>query len=135
MPIRKSLERVFRVVAFRRAAFESERDGLRRPVAAPEDDFMIGEVMPGLLAVNRNDRNRRVVPQQRPVIFSVVLIQSFRPRRDSLSLRVAEARGHPVKQVVVGVKTSAWMRAVVLLAFAVASQRPFEYVSEIEDVL
>src|SRR5215475_14677645 len=38
MPIRKSLERVFRVMAFRRAAFEGERDGSGRPIAAPEDD-------------------------------------------------------------------------------------------------
>src|SRR5215510_1324317 len=130
MPIRKSLERVFRVMAFGRAAFEGESDGLRRPIAAPEDDFVIGEVMPGLLAMNGDDRDRRVVPQQRPVVFGVVMTQPFHPRRHSLRLGVAEARGRPVKQVVVCVKTPAGRRALVLLAFAVSSQRTFENVPE-----
>src|SRR5262245_24741543 len=97
MPVGKSLEHIFRTMAFGRAAFEGESDGLRRPVATPEDDLVIGEVMPGLLAMNRNGRNRRVVPQQRPVIFGVVMIQSLHPCRHSLRLGVAEARGHSVK--------------------------------------
>src|SRR6266511_165888 len=135
MPIRRSLERVFRVMAFRRAAFEGERDGLRRPIAAPEDDFVIGEVMPGLLAMYGDDRDRMVVPQQRPVVFCVVMIQPIHPRGHSLRLGVAEARGRPVKQVVVCVKTPAGRRALVLLALAVAGQRTFENVPEVEDVL
>src|SRR5262245_23787841 len=108
MPVRKIIERVFRVMAFGRAAFEGEGDGLRRPVAAPEDDLVVGEVMPGLLAMNGDDWDRRVVPQQRPVVFGVVVVQSLHPRRHSLRLRVSEARGHSIKQVVVCVKSSAW---------------------------
>src|SRR5262245_61877537 len=63
------------------------------------------------------------------------MTQPLHPRRHSLRLGVAEPRGQPVKQVVVCVKTPAWRRALVLLALAVAGQRPFENVPEVEDVL
>src|SRR6266540_776551 len=135
MAIRKSLDRVFRVMDFRRAALEGEGYGLRRPIAATEEELVIDEEMPGLLEMYGDERDRRVVPQQPPLVFGVVMIQPIHPRGHQLRLGVAEARGRPVKQVVVCVKTPAGRRALVLLALAVAGQRTFENVPEVEDVL
>src|SRR2546425_963937 len=96
---------------FGRATFESKRRRLRGPIAAPKEDVVIGKVMPRFLLLERNRLHLRVIPGKRPEFFSVDLIERSKPGGDTLRLAALEALRQAVKQVVVGVKVSARMRA------------------------
>ena len=122
-------------MSFGRSTFESERSGVFGPTTAPIKDLVISKVMRRILPFDWYRLNVRVVPDERPEIFGVDLIETLQPAGDALRFAALKTLRQAIKQIVVRVKVSAGMRARNLFAFARASQRPFKDVAKIEYVL
>src|SRR5256714_14048876 len=120
---------------FRRSTLEGERSRVFGPIAAPVKDLMISKVMPRLPPFDWYRLHVRVVPDERPEIFSVDLIETLKPVGDALCFAALKTLRQAIKQIVIGMKVSAGVRACDLFAFARASQRPFKDVAKIEYVL
>ena len=120
---------------FGRPTLESERSRVFGPTTAPIKDLVISKVMRSILPFDWYWLNVRVVPDERPEIFGVDLIETLQPAGDALRFAALKTLRQAIKQIVVRVKVSAGMRARDLFAFARASQRPFKDVAKIEYVL
>src|SRR5205807_9807337 len=112
-----------------------ERSGVFGPTTAPIKDLVISKVMRRFLPFDWNWLNVRVVPDERPEIFSIDLIETLEPVGDALRFPALKTLRQAIKQIVIGMKVSAGMHAGDLFAFARASQRPFKDVPKIEYVL
>src|SRR5436305_5488106 len=122
-------------MSFGRSALESERSRVFGPTTAPIKDLVISKVMRRILPFDWNWLHVRVVPDERPEIFGVDLIEILEPVGDALRFATLKTLCQAIKQIVVRMKVSAGMRARDLFAFARASQRPFKDVAKIEYVL
>jgi hypothetical protein len=83
---------------------------------------MVRKVVPRRLPLDGHGFETRVVPDERPEVFRVNLIESLQPRGHTLGLATLEALSQAIEQIVIGIKMSARMRARVFLAFARARQ-------------
>src|SRR5687767_2632194 len=92
---------------------ECEGRSIRTPIRTPIDDLVVSKVMRCGLLLDRHGLNGWVIPEQRPVVFSVHVSGLFQPRCNALGFTTAKALRHPVENVVVGVKSSPRMRAFV----------------------
>src|SRR5438270_3582082 len=119
-------------MSFGRSTFESERSSVFSPIAPPIKDVVISKVMRRFLPLDWNRLHVRVVPDERPEIFGVDLIETLKPLGDALRFAALKTLRQAIKQIVVGMKVSAGMRALDLFAFARASQRPFKDIAKIE---
>src|SRR2546421_8482982 len=122
-------------MSFGRSALESECSRVFGPTTAPIKDLVISKVMRRILPFDWYGLNVRVVPDERPEIFGVDLIETLQPVGDALRFAALKTLCQAIKQIVVRMKVSAGMRARGLFAFARASQRPFKDVAKIEYVL
>src|SRR5262244_3845352 len=123
------------MVAFRRAALKGKRGGIRAPAGTPIQDFVIWKVMPGWLASDSDWPHAWVIPEERPIIFSIQLPEPFEPIGDALSLTIAVALCKAVQDVVIGVKSAARMRARILITFAGSGEWSFENITEVKYIV
>src|SRR6266705_3296911 len=118
-----------------RAALKRKSSCVLRPIAAPIENIVVGKVVPGRLSLDGRGLKVRVVPNQRPKIFRVNLIESFQPRSHTLRLGALEALRQAIEQIVIGMKMPLRMSAWILLALAGARQRSFEDIAKIKNVI
>src|SRR6266446_3602905 len=122
-------------MSFGRSTFESERSSVFGPTTAPIKDLVISKVMRRFLSFDWYWLNIRVVPDERPEIFGVDLIETLEPIGNALRFAALKSLRQAIKQIVVRMKVAAGMSARDLFTFARASQGPFKDVAKIEYVL
>src|SRR6266404_7267406 len=108
------------MVAFGRTALKSKGGRFLCPIAAPIENVVVWKVMPGGLSLHRHGFEVRVVPNQRPEIFRINLVESLQPYGHALRLAALEALSQAIEQIVVGMKMPLRMSARILFAFACA---------------
>jgi hypothetical protein len=96
---------------------------------------VIREVVPGLLLLDRDRFELRVIPNEGPEVLSIDLTEPFQPFGHALRFAALKSLRHSIKQVVVRIEMSLRMRARVFVALVRARQRAFEHVAKIKDVV
>src|SRR6266567_2188494 len=123
------------MMSFRRATFEGKRSRLFGPITAPVKDFVISEVMPRLLPLDWYRLHFWVVPDQRPEVFRIDLIETLEPVGDALRFAALKPLGQAIEQIIVRLKVPSRMRPLDLFATARAGQRTFKDVAKIKYII
>src|SRR5215204_7325847 len=103
-PLRNLFKLRKRVVSLTGTTLEGKSSSILRPITAPEKHIVIFEVIGRRLLLNRHSLDAGLIPDQRPVIFGVDLVETLQPLSDTLRRAITKTVGQSVKQVVVCVK-------------------------------
>src|SRR5215813_3281926 len=91
------------------------------PITAPEEHVVVGKVMPGFLLRHAEWLNSRVIPNKRPEVFGINLIEAFEPKSNALCFATTKTLGNAVKQIVVCLKVPIGMCPRIFLSAAGSS--------------
>src|SRR5262245_19419033 len=86
MPVRHRASERRGTVSLRRPALEGDRSRIRIPAAAPEDNIVVVEPVPGLELSNVPGCKLRIAPYERPPLLLVRMPHALHPVGYSLDL-------------------------------------------------